>query len=53
MSNESNKTVKNDVFSSVEETVQEQIKSAENHSQTTKHLLQAYSKNTLKHFRTL
>jgi len=29
MSNESNKTVKNDVFSTVEETVQEQVKSAE------------------------
>ena len=29
MSNESNTTVKNDVFSSVEETVQEQVKSAE------------------------
>jgi len=29
MSNESTKTVKNDVFSTVEETVQEQIKSAE------------------------
>jgi len=29
MSNESNKTVENDVFSTVEETVQEQVKSAE------------------------
>ena len=29
MSNESNQTVKNDVFSTVEETVQEQVKSAE------------------------
>ena len=29
MSNESNKTIENDVFSTVEETVQEQVKSAE------------------------
>jgi len=29
MSNESNKNVKNDVFSSVEETVEKQVKSAE------------------------
>ena len=53
MSNESNKTVKNDVFATVEETVEKQVKSVERSFPNYQTSVQAYSKNILKHFRTL